>query len=236
MIPAELHRALTYSMLIHVFCLGWYATSGMFKETGKTYYAVDFVAGIPEGMKPKVSEKMAKKEARAKASVIDRKEDLLIKSKKPLKMKEVVEKEPPKPTLEVPKPPEDAAKIPQAVPGVPVDSVTGIGIGFGKTGWGRSGSGAGTFPYTWYVHSMKKKLDANWNVTGTYHKRLFVQVAFTILRDGQLTDIDVEETSRNDDFDRAALRAVTFSAPMPPLPKDFPESNLRVHVRFTVKN
>ena len=56
-----------------------------------------------------------------------------------------------------------------------------------------------------------------------------------VITDGSIRDIEVEETSKNEVFDQAAVRAVRYSNPLPPLPKEFQESELHVHIRFTVK-
>jgi TonB family protein len=82
---------------------------------------------------------------------------------------------------------------------------------------------------------MKKKLDANWNVSSGFSQKIFAQVAFVINKNGSITGVEIEQTSHNEIFDRAALRAVEYANPLPPLPADFPEPSLRVHVRFSVK-
>ena len=141
---------------------------------------------------------------------------------------------PPVPTLAVPKPlpkKDGGSDIPSAVPEA---GSGGVGIGFGD-GIGSGGGGAGNFPHAWYVQTIKKKLDSNWNVEGGFSARIYAQVTFTISRDGSLADVEIEQTSKNEVFDRAALRAVQASSRLPPLPKGFEEPALRVHVRFTAK-
>jgi protein TonB len=59
------------------------------------------------------------------------------------------------------------------------------------------------------------------------------QVVFEIGRDGKIAGLKVEKSSGNPLYDQAALRAITEATPFPPLPEDFKESFLRVHLGFT---
>ena len=57
-------------------------------------------------------------------------------------------------------------------------------------------------------------------------------VKFVIDRDGKIHDIVTETESGNGTFDRAALRAVTESSPLPPLPFGYAGTYLNVHLTF----
>ena len=59
------------------------------------------------------------------------------------------------------------------------------------------------------------------------------QIVFDIRRDGKITGLAVEKTSGNPLYDQAAMRAITDATPFPPLPDDFKESFLRVHLGFS---
>ncbi len=231
-------RYLTYSSLVHVVAIGWVLFVQLYRQPSKTYYVVDFLGsgGFSPGAGAGGSQPeqaVEKKEEAVKTKLIDPKEDLLIKSKKPLskKEKEVVTSAPPIPSAPIPKPVQGKAVAESSFPSLVPGPGNGIGIGFG----GGGGSGAGNFPYTWYVHTIRKKLDSNWNVTEGYSSRVFAQVAFTIKKDGSIIKIDIEEGSKDEVFDQAARRAVEYASPLPPLPSDFEEDELRVHVRFTMK-
>ena len=80
-----------------------------------------------------------------------------------------------------------------------------------------------------------KKLDANWKLDDKTSGKRYVEVAFTILRNGVVKDVEIEQSSGNEIYDRAARRAVEYSAPLPPLPREFEEPDLRVHVKFNLK-
>ena len=84
------------------------------------------------------------------------------------------------------------------------------------------------FPYTLYIDRMKTLIGSRWfrpaNATTT--------VQFTIDRDGTIRDAKTEVSSGNGTFDRAALRAVLESSPLPPLPFGYSGTYLVVHLTF----
>jgi TonB family protein len=57
-------------------------------------------------------------------------------------------------------------------------------------------------------------------------------IFFKIGRDGSISDVQIERSSGFPFVDRAAQRAVIASSPLPPLPADFHESSLGVHLKF----
>ena len=59
-----------------------------------------------------------------------------------------------------------------------------------------------------------------------------VLVKFTIQRDGRTTGYEVERGSGSDALDLAALRAVAQTRTLPPLPSQFPNPTLTVHLNF----
>ena len=96
------------------------------------------------------------------------------------------------------------------------------------------GTGAvveGDFPYTIYIDRMKTLVGEHWfrpqAATG-----VATTVYFVIERDGALRDARTEAESGNGTFDRAALRAVLESSPLPPLPFGYSGSYLGVHLTF----
>jgi TonB family protein len=62
-----------------------------------------------------------------------------------------------------------------------------------------------------------------------------VIVKFTIQRDGSLTSPSVEMPSGSIPLDLAALRAVVMTKALPPLPSEFPNPTLTVHLSFQYK-
>ncbi len=257
-------RYFTYSSALHIGALSFLIFGNLFQSAPKDYYMVDFMAGgagggggrqnTVETVEAKAKETVqAKQLDPVKVKAVNPAEDLLLKSKdkKKSREKEVITKTMPIPAaIPIPKPLESAkpsggvpSPIPSAGSGTGEGSAagsgsgTGIGIGVGDGfGSGTGSGGAGNFPYAWYVNSVKKKLDSNWNVTTGFDRRVFTQMAFTIQRSGSISDVEVEESSNIPAFDLAARRAVEYSNPLPPLPSGYSEPHLRIHVRFTVKN
>ncbi|OGR95719.1 MAG: hypothetical protein A2902_04415 [Elusimicrobia bacterium RIFCSPLOWO2_01_FULL_64_13] len=233
-----LSRYFFYSGLAHASCLTFLVLASLSHPRTKLYYAVDFVGGFSS---PRGGSAAPAGDEAAKVTTVNPEEDLLLKEKPGAKKdakkkKEVVSKAPPVPSIPIPRAPEGTKGVQEGAGAIP-GTESGIGIGFGEEGvGGTGGSGSGNFPYAWYVHSVRKKLDSNWSVPGKYGSRVNAQVGFTILKNGSLKGVEIEESSKDALFDRAALRAVEYSNPLPPLPSGFPESDLRVHVRFTVKN
>lgn len=90
------------------------------------------------------------------------------------------------------------------------------------------------FPFSYYLALLRSRIQTNWEPPvgpATDFSRV-ATVYFRIQRNGQVTDISIEEGSGDFLFDRAALRAVTLANPLPPLPGDFPEPSLGVHFEF----
>lgn len=96
---------------------------------------------------------------------------------------------------------------------------------------GVAGVEGGDFPYTMYLTNMNRLIGNHWfrrGVTGD----LTIRVAFTINRNGDVSDASIEQGSGNGDVDRAALRAILESSPLPPLPFGYNGTYLKVHLIF----
>ena len=88
----------------------------------------------------------------------------------------------------------------------------------------------GDFPYSLYIDRMTTKVgSAFFRPQGT---ATTVGVYFVIDRDGTIRDAKVETSSGNSTLDRAALRAVLESSPLPPLPFGYSGMYLGVHLKF----
>ena len=98
---------------------------------------------------------------------------------------------------------------------------------------GPAGAGVATdlpnFPYPWYISQVRLML---WQAWQKRMPRLDAEgaVVFSILRNGFATDLRVESSSGDSDFDRAALESVQAAAPFPALPSDLHESFLKIHL------
>jgi len=107
---------------------------------------------------------------------------------------------------------------------------------------GGPGGGAGflddvSFQYGWYLSTISSNLSRNWSppLKPDLHRTLRAVIHFQIHRDGSLSDIELEQPSGDADLDRAALRAVRDSNPLPPLPYQYGKDFLGVHFFFDLK-
>ena len=84
-----------------------------------------------------------------------------------------------------------------------------------------------------YLAQMVQKIRQNWNANQGAGGQPTVK--FTIRRDGVLTNVVLEKTSGQDLLDLEARRAVHNTAQLPPLPREFTEPSLTVHLTFNFK-
>ncbi|HAX61479.1 MAG TPA: hypothetical protein DCX95_02825 [Elusimicrobia bacterium] len=115
----------------------------------------------------------------------------------------------------------------------------GIGTGSGSGTGGGSGTGtgigidAGNFPYMGYVNILRNKVAQNWNpepYPSSSPKKVLVY--FKILKDGVVANLTVKESAGVSFIDRSAIRAITNSAPFPPLPAGYADDYLGVYFMF----
>jgi TonB family protein len=86
------------------------------------------------------------------------------------------------------------------------------------------------FPYAWYLQAVHRKVTDRWE--GKAQPGRQPVVVFEIGRGGEVGQITIEKSSGNPFYDRMALRAIEEAKPFPPLPADFKESLLRIHLGF----
>jgi protein TonB len=87
------------------------------------------------------------------------------------------------------------------------------------------------FPFSYYVQQLLALIGANW-FRPDVPDGTVCTVNFRIQRSGQVADVNVESTSGVSYYDRAAVRAVFAANPLPPLPTDYRNDQLGVHLRF----
>lgn len=108
--------------------------------------------------------------------------------------------------------------------------VSGLGLGLATGGAGTGSSlDVGNFCCPDYLRIMTRRITENWNsrqgVSGISVMR------FTILRDGRITEIGVEQ-SAGYVLDLTAQRALQRLGQLPPLPSAYTFPNLTVYLRF----
>jgi len=112
----------------------------------------------------------------------------------------------------------------------------GEGGGFGPGGAGFGpGGGLANFPYTYYLNIITDRVSSNWfsslvdpGVSGSFQTIVY----FRIEKNGQITDVKIEQSSGATPLDLSAVRAVKASAPFPPLPREYEEAYLGIHLIF----
>ena len=88
------------------------------------------------------------------------------------------------------------------------------------------------FHFAYYVQRMLALIESRWyKPAAPAETRALVR--FTINRDGRVSRIELESSSGNSSFDRAALRALYAANPLPPLPPAYSKPSLTVHLTFS---
>ena len=105
-----------------------------------------------------------------------------------------------------------------------------VGTG-GNVGIGGARFDQPDFNYSYYVERMLVTIGINW-FKPAQSVPLSPVVRFRIERDGTISDPEIERSSGLPFVDRAALRAVLASSPLPPLPAEFAGDHLGVHLIF----
>jgi len=108
------------------------------------------------------------------------------------------------------------------------------GLGFGLSSGGGPGSGStldvADFCCPEYIGTMMTMIKRAWNAS--QGSTGLTVVKFTIQRNGQITDAQVEQSSGSPILDNAALRAVLLTRTLPPLPDGYPNATLGLHLHF----
>jgi len=108
-------------------------------------------------------------------------------------------------------------------------------IPFGGLSTGGGGTGGvqldvGNFCCPDYIVTMNQRIRENWRQNqGVLGANV---VKFIIRRDGMLTNVEVDQSSRNDVLDLESRRAVLMTQQLPPLPPQFDRPTLTVYLRF----
>jgi TonB family protein len=127
----------------------------------------------------------------------------------------------PAPVPAAPPRPQTAAAPPPPPPGRPSGSALGSGA---------VTLNVSDFPFAWYTRVVVTKVTEGWAARALEGRQPVA--VFDIGRDGQVSKLSIEKSSGNPYYDQAALRAITSANPFPPLPQDFKEPFLRVHMGF----
>jgi protein TonB len=135
-----------------------------------------------------------------------------------------------KKAAELPPPPATRHLPPAAVPPAAVATATTPEVPVG--GAGVTGLEGGDFAYPLYIEQMKRLIGAHWTRPPGANDTTTATIYFVIDRDGTIHDVKQEIGSGGGLYDRAALRAILESSPLPPLPFGYNGTFLGVHLKF----
>jgi TonB family protein len=142
-----------------------------------------------------------------------------------------------KPTTKPPDP--SKSRTPTTGPEIKTGSARvntgGAAIPFGGLAQGGGGVGGAkvdvkNFCCPEYLTQMIVRIRQNWNPRQGAGGHPVIK--FTIRRDGMLTNVELEQSSGQELLDLEARRAVISTVQLPPLPREFTESSLTVHLTF----
>jgi TonB family protein len=109
-------------------------------------------------------------------------------------------------------------KLPDGLPDIRPEIYTGSGRGFN---------------YSYYLNILLNKIGQNWN--NPYRNKDVILksiVYFEVKEDGLITNIRIEDDSGDEVYNESTLRAVALTKKLPPLPQEFSDDYLKVHLEF----
>jgi TonB family protein len=81
---------------------------------------------------------------------------------------------------------------------------------------------------------MIQLIQQNWNAQQDVAGQTLMK--FTVMRDGRITSVQTERSSGYFALDQGAQRALLSTRQLPPLPAQFPDQSLTVHLNFQYVN
>lgn len=207
-----------FSLCLHSFL--FYLTSRTtFRKIISESLPVELVRISLPTFSPAEMKKVVKEEKKSEEITLPKKEKKVVKKKK----EELKKSEPERPK-EIPEEKKSFAEEKKVVSSPATSLVKGSGVSLESA----------RFAYTYYLNLIREKVGKNWSwpVIETRRK---ATIYFRILHDGLISEIRTKESSKDEAFDLAALRAIEISAPFPPLPAGFPEEYLGVYFEFSLQ-
>jgi TonB family protein len=95
-----------------------------------------------------------------------------------------------------------------------------------------TGSGRG-FNYSYYLNILLSKIGQNWN--NPYRNKDVILksiVYFEVDEKGLISNIRIEIDSGDEIYNESTIRAVAITKKLPPLPEEFSDDYLKVHLEF----
>lgn len=215
-----------FSLLLHIglFLLMWFWRADFRMVPTQSVYQVELVSVARSAPQPKTTDPPAPEpDAEPEESAVSPKLPPKKEEKPKPEEKKPVQKEPVEKQAE--KKPEKPAPKPTPDPGVAAaDSAV--------SGSNRMKIEIPDFPFAYYLNILKFRIQENWRPPPGRRERESAVVGFVISRQGKISNVVLERSSGKYHFDQAAQRAVIYANPLPPLPADFLEDYLSVHIEF----
>lgn len=123
--------------------------------------------------------------------------------------------------------PKAGDKTQQGTDGTDVSDQLGPGSKFGKVGVDNA-----NFNYPSYFLRAFSKIERNWTNPVNANQPLSCKIHFLILRTGTIMEPTVKTSSGVEAYDRACMRALQMSTPLPPLPTDFQDDIIGITLEF----
>jgi TonB family protein len=111
--------------------------------------------------------------------------------------------------------------------GTDVSDQLGPGTRFGSVAIDNAG-----FNYPYFFVQAFGKIQRHWSNPVAANQPLSCVVYFQVIRSGSVLNPVIEKSSGIPAYDRACLRAVRVSSPLPPLPADFRDDIIGIHLEF----
>lgn len=143
-----------------------------------------------------------------------------------------IDKPKPKPKKKETKPKPQAKTTDSTKAGSPVgqkDVSDNLGAG-SRFGGASIDNASFDYPY-WFVQAFSK-IERNWSNPVYANQPLACIIYFQVIRSGRIIKIEIEQSSGFDAYDRACERAVKMAEPLPPLPKEFTDEIIGIHLEF----
>jgi len=120
-------------------------------------------------------------------------------------------------------------------PGSGIRLGSGLGSGSDTGSAFSSQIGLSNFPFTYYLQIIIARVSNNWftslvdpGILGSFQ----ATVHFKIYKNGQISELKIEESSGIKSLDLSAFRAIQTSAPFPPLPGAYEDEYLGIYLIF----
>jgi TonB family protein len=125
-------------------------------------------------------------------------------------------------------------QIPSRTPQAAVNPMYSMNTGSNGVGIGPNSPLGQRFG--WYAETVRKIIARNWMTNGLQaNQSAQAIISFTIMRDGSIRDVRIEQSSGNPAIDNSAWRAVLNSNPLPALPPQYNESTAPAEFTFDLR-